>query len=588
MSGAAIRGDALLAAALFAVDPAGIGGVRLRAAAGPTRDGWLDALRALLPSGTVVRKLPPGIGDERLLGGIDLAATLQAGRPIAQRGLLAEIDGGVLLAPMAERLAPSSVVHLNAVLDTGQVRIERDGLSLCLPSTVGVVALDEGIDDEAIEASLGDRLAIHLDLDAVRDDDGAEASLHAELITAARSRLGAIVVVDEAIEALCCSAQALGIASLRPVLLAVRVARAAAALAGRMTVGQDDLERAARLVLAPRATALPSPSLSPEAPEPPDAREAGEDRQQPIDDQAMNDVVLEAAVAAIPADLLQRLQQQGPLHRGATTAGRQGAVASGKRRGRPAGVRRGELRAGARLNVMETLRAAAPWQRLRHRTLPGAASSADPARLVIRKDDFRITRMKQKSATTTIFVVDASGSSALQRLAEVKGAVELLLADCYVRRDDVALIAFRGQSADILLPPTRSLTRAKRSLAALPGGGGTPLASAIVSATTLAAGLRRRGQSPSIVLMTDGRANVCRDGSGGREAAEAEAIAAARQLRAGAFAAVVVDTSPRPQPPAERIAREMNARYVALPFADAERLSRAVQGHRPGPRALAR
>jgi magnesium chelatase subunit D len=203
-------------------------------------------------------------------------------------------------------------------------------------------------------------------------------------------------------------------------------------------------------------------------------------------------------------------------------------------------------------------------------------------RILIRKDDFRLTRFKQKSATSTIFVVDASGSSALQRLAEVKGAVELLLADCYVRRDEVALIAFRGKSAELILPPTRSLARAKRSLGALPGGGGTPLSAAIVSATTLALAVRSKGHSPTIVLMTDGRANISRDGSAGRAAAEAEAHAAARQLRATGIPAVVIDTSPRPHQQAEKIASEMRARYVALPYADAAWLSRAVQANMQG------
>ena len=154
-----------------------------------------------------------------------------------------------------------------------------------------------------------------------------------------------------------------------------------------------------------------------------------------------------------------------------------------------------------------------------------------------------------------------------------------MLADCYVRRDEVALIAFRGKSAELILPPTRSLTRAKRSLAALPGGGGTPLSAAIIAATELALAIRAKGMAPTIVLMTDGRANVSRDGSGGRPAAEAEALEVARQLAATAIPVVVVDTSPRPQPQAEKLASEMHARYVALPYADAARLSRAVQAN---------
>ena len=129
----------------------------------------------------------------------------------------------------------------------------------------------------------------------------------------------------------------------------------------------------------------------------------------------------------------------------------------------------------------------------------------------------------------------------------------------------------------MILPPTRSLTRAKRSLAALPGGGGTPLSAAILSATALALAVRSKGNAPTVVLMTDGRANVSRDGSAGRVAAEAEAQEAARQFRVNGIPAVVIDTSPRPQPQAGKIAAEMRARYVALPYADASRLSRAVQ-----------
>jgi magnesium chelatase subunit D len=199
----------------------------------------------------------------------------------------------------------------------------------------------------------------------------------------------------------------------------------------------------------------------------------------------------------------------------------------------------------------------------------------------VRREDFRITRHKQRTGTTTIFVVDASGSSALHRLAEAKGAVELLLADCYVRRDRVALIAFRGRGAELLLPPTRSLVRAKRSLAGLPGGGATPLAAGIDAAVGLADAVRRKGDTPVVVMLTDGRANITRSGEGGRARAEDEALAAARGLRTAGLAALLIDTSPRPQPQAQRLAHEMHARYLPLPHADAAALSTAVRAAAP-------
>jgi magnesium chelatase subunit D len=165
----------------------------------------------------------------------------------------------------------------------------------------------------------------------------------------------------------------------------------------------------------------------------------------------------------------------------------------------------------------------------------------------------------------------------LHRLAEAKGAVELLLADCYVRRDQVALMAFRGQQAELLLPPTRSLVRAKRSLAGLPGGGGTPLATAIDAAVVMAQGLQRRGLSPLIVMLTDGRANVARNGSGGRELAHTEALQASRQLAAMGVSVLFIDTSPKPQSLAAELASAMRARYLPLPHAGAAMVSQAVR-----------
>ena len=210
----------------------------------------------------------------------------------------------------------------------------------------------------------------------------------------------------------------------------------------------------------------------------------------------------------------------------------------------------------------------------------GAASPAPSdiaPRVRIRTNDFHVARRIQRGRTTTIFAVDASGSSALQRLAEAKGAVELLLAECYVRRDSVAVIAFRGRGSELLLPPTRSLVRAKRSLASLPGGGGTPLAAGMDAALLLALGVRRRGDMPVIVVLTDGRANVARDGRGGRAGADADALLAARAMRAAQLSVLLIDTSPQPQARARELAAAMHARYLPLPYAGAAALSEAVR-----------
>ena len=176
-----------------------------------------------------------------------------------------------------------------------------------------------------------------------------------------------------------------------------------------------------------------------------------------------------------------------------------------------------------------------------------------------------------------MFAVDASGSSALHRLAEAKGAVELLLADCYVRRDQVALIGFRGRDAALLLPPTGSLLRARRCLAGLPGGGATPLAAGIDAAGALADTERGKGRTAVIAMLTDGRANITRDGTSDRRKGEDEAMDAGRRLRVAGHPVLLVDTSPRPNPFARSLAEAMHARYAPLPYADAAALSRAIR-----------
>ncbi len=206
------------------------------------------------------------------------------------------------------------------------------------------------------------------------------------------------------------------------------------------------------------------------------------------------------------------------------------------------------------------------------------AQLADPSRpgISIRRDDLRINRYRERHETTAIFVVDASGSAALSRMAEAKGAVELILADCYVRRDRIALVAFRGRKAEVLLPPTRSLSRARKSLAELPGGGGTPLGSAIDEGRMLADQVRRSGGVPLLVFLTDGRGNIARDGSADRTAARRDADDAARALRLQGFRSLVIDISGTPADAARLLATALAATYVPLPHADASQISASV------------
>jgi len=578
--------DPARAAALLAVDPAGLGGVLVRASAGPVRDRWLGQFESLLSPGEAWRRMPARIADDRLLGGLDLAATLQTGQPVAQKGLLAEVHGGGVIVPMAERMTGSTAARLAAALDEGEIGFERDGVSRRWPARIAVVALDEGgAEDAAPPVTLGDRLALRVDLGGLSLRDCGEPAARASQILHARANLARVEVPQPIVQGLCATALLLGVDSLRASVASVRAARAAAALAGREVANEDDARLAARLVLGPRATRLPPAPEQEDAPEAA-APPAPQDDSQQADDRppgepqegTLEDRLVAAAQAALTGQWLAALQARER----ARESGRVGQLSAAPRGGRPMGSRAGAPRGGARLNLIDTLRAAAPWQPLRERQRQRPAGAGDG--LHIRADDLRVSRMQQRSATATIFVIDASGSSALHRLGEAKGAVNLLLADCYVRRDQVGVIAFRGRAAEVLLAPTRSLVRARRSLAALPGGGGTPLASGLEAAVRMAAQVRRAGAVPVVVVLTDGRANISRQGEPGRAAAEEDARQAARLLRAQRLTSLLVDTSAQPAAAAQRLAAEMGAIYRALPYAGASELCAAVQAlPRPGP-----
>ena len=542
--------DAAWAAALLAVDPAGLGGAVLRGRPGPERESWLALHRGLCGDRTAERRLPPHIGDEALAGGLDLVATLAAGRPVARMGLLEATAGGTLLLPMAERAGAPLVARLLAGL-------KRHGFAL--------LAFDESEGQEAPPAALTDRLAFRLDLDQRVEP----ASVNAAQVAAARRVLTRVEPPDAVIETLLGVAAAAGILSLRAPWLALRSACAAAALGGRNVPDEDDMALAVRLVLAPRALSLPpmpeNASEPDNEPAPNPQAEASPERRG---NEAPEEVTTATEAARLPPHLLAALAQAARL--GARPApGKTGAERISLRRGRPIGSIAGEPRDGARLALLDTLRAAAPWQRLRPPPRLG--------RLSIRRQDFRVIRHREASESTAIFVLDASGSAALHRLGEAKGAVELLLADCYARRDRVAVVAFRGAGAEMLLPPTHSLSRAKRALAGLPGGGASPLAAGLDEGARLARLERRAGRTPLLVLLTDGRANLSRDGTRGREGAEADALAVAKALRGDRLPLLVVDTGPRPQPFAATLAREAGGRCLPLPQARAQALAQAVR-----------
>jgi magnesium chelatase subunit D len=621
--------DAMTSLQLLQIDPYGFGGIWLRAPFGPVREQWLHHLSQ---TGLNTVKLPGNIDVERLLGGIDLSLTLQSGRLHMQSGLLQQADQGVVLISMAERLAPALIAPMTQAMDKQSLPPLKNTTQTddSIRTQFGVVALDESMNDDApMSPALQERLGLWFDLQELAPADITGVSLETletldphntqnavsvkiEAAALARMRLAwpHIQWTDAQALAVCSTAQGLGIDSLRIPTLALRVATCHAALHLRNEVNDEDLAFAARRVLAPRATQLPvsaenaaetepqnssdpdsapdsDPDLKPDSePDQTPEENSNTNPEEPAEDtpdtdeeaprsapspENLQEMMIAAALASLPSDVLASLLTK-PGRNPGNTSGRSGQFRSGSQRGRPLPPRAGRPGGHARLHVLATLRAAAPKQRLR--------SGAQQGRVAIRSEDFHVHRYQQHSSSCLILALDASGSAALQRLAEAKGAVELLLQQSYARRDSVCIVAFKGAQAQLLLPATRSLVRAKRAMTGLPGGGGTPLALALKMACEQATQLQRQGVTPILVVLSDGRANVNLQGLGGRAQAQADALQWAAQWRQTGHRALWIDTSLQPDAQVQHLAHIMGGSYMPMPQVQAQRMASAMDNIR--------
>ncbi|GAC1349037.1 MAG: putative cobaltochelatase [Vulcanimicrobiaceae bacterium] len=560
--------DALLR---IAVDPA-IGGVLVTGTRGTAKSTAVRALADLLPPLEIVPgdafnrapargdqareivatpfvELPVGATEDRVIGSLDVRALLAGDRRF-EPGLLARANRGILYVDEVN-LLPDHLVDV--VLDaaaTGINVVERDGASFAHDARivlVGTMNPEEGELRPQLLDRFGLCVAIENDDDIDRrveiverrvafDRDPAAftacydraTAAQRERVTRARVLLGDVTVERACLRRAAELALRARAEGMRADLTIVRTARAIAALDGRERVTEDDIERAAPAALAHRRREA-APGAPPPAPPPkngpshdgiPRQRESQDkaERNGRSHDAAESDAVsrsrsLQGSASKGSGDTArpERVFDIGTgadlvhdsLHAPsrATSSVRRSVAARGRGSAdTTGGISRAVVSATSRISALGTLRAAAT-----------ARYRASEPTLVIAPEHVRYVQRRGRSPQLVVFLVDASGSmAAAARMRAAKGAVCSLLATAYRRRDAVALVAFRGEDAETLVPPTRSAARAYRKLRTLATGGRTPLGRGLAHAHDLIAAHARREPATDVrlVIVSDARANA--------------------------------------------------------------------------------
>ena len=541
-----------LAFELTAINPSLFGGIILK---GATHDHMEPIFSFFKNSEIKLNKIFSNFSITDLNGGIDPLESLQKGYLVQRKGIL-------------NRSCWFLCTSLNEMPRALQSMLNRQMDNIKMGP---LLALDDWFrKNESFPAQLCDRLAFSIDLTEVRF-----IQYFPNFFSIIEPTLPKAKITEAQIQSVVVSAIQFGIDDIRPAYMTIAASQYLATLDDRVTVEQNDLTLAATLILAHRAQIIPEETDNNQQD---DTQKENEDVDKEENRQKNNnkinlptEVLIEAIKASLPENIYEHLKNN--IRQKAKTGSGFGNRQKSRVKGRPKPSRNVPPGDQERIDIVSTLRSAAPWQKLRKRQLKTSKN------IVILPGDLHTFNFEDRSERVIIFLVDASGSAAMNRLGESKGAIELMLADSYARRDFVSLISFRDTSAEILLPPTRSLVQTKKRLSSLMAGGGTPLATGLDAGIKLAQNCKRSGKMPSLAILTDGKANIDLDGFPNREKALSDSVLVGEIGKKFGMKSVFIDCGKRPNNNLKTIANSMGGNYVSLPRTNATKISNLIQAN---------
>ncbi|QER41769.1 VWA domain-containing protein [Thermodesulfobacterium sp. TA1] len=472
-------------------------------------------------------EVPMSVTEEALLGGINIEETLNQGKRIYQRGLLGKAQGGFLLVEDIN-LFPNDILSLIfEVQSRGENIVEREGITLREPANFIILAtmnLEEG----EFSSHFLDRFGMCVIMDDIKDKERRKEIIRLNLqdfgnlrkdeeeivkgILRSKELIKEVKLPDEIKDYIIELALKSAVAGHRADIFLMHAVKAYTAYLGEKEVKKEYVDEVAPLVLVHRKRLIEPPPPPQQEEEPQEEKEEQKQNQE----KEKKETKQKEPLSSLPEGSIERFSQEKEevfpvgesfkvkrilLKKDRIIREAVGRRTKTKIKGRGGRFVRSLIQEREEVAISATIRAASPFQIVRGRK----------DKLIIKEEDLRYKEKERKMRHIVIFVVDGSGSMGVEnRMIQTKGAILSLLMDCYQKRDKIAMIVFRKDRAETVLPPTSSHELALKRLKEIPTGGKTPLSAGLMETYNLIRRLKLKEPYSRflIFLITDGKANV--------------------------------------------------------------------------------